>query len=165
MRCARASWGIRCACGRAAHGAGAAPRAVIALASAPATWAAAAADIREQLDALVHPDFLRETSAAQLVELPRYLSAMRSVSTSCATGRARMQASRRRSGHTGSAIGASRRCPAGSTAGSALARFRWMIEELRVSLFAQSLGRGSASSPQRLEKQWETVRAELRAAG
>jgi ATP-dependent helicase HrpA len=39
-----------------------------------------------------------------------------------------------------------------------------MIEELRVSLFAQTLGTRERVSPQRLEKQWESVRAELREA-
>ncbi|MCL2305893.1 MAG: DUF3418 domain-containing protein [Planctomycetaceae bacterium] len=36
--------------------------------------------------------------------------------------------------------------------------FRYMIEEYRVSLFAQKLGTAVKVSPQRLEKQWEKVR-------
>ena len=35
-----------------------------------------------------------------------------------------------------------------------LQEFRWMIEEFRVSLFAQKLGTAVTVSPQRLEKQW-----------
>jgi ATP-dependent helicase HrpA len=31
---------------------------------------------------------------------------------------------------------------------------RWMIEELRVSLFAQELGASMPISPQRVDKQW-----------
>ena len=38
-----------------------------------------------------------------------------------------------------------------------LAHFRWMLEELRVSLFAQELGTSLAVSPQRLDKQWQKV--------
>jgi ATP-dependent helicase HrpA len=40
----------------------------------------------------------------------------------------------------------------------ALERFRWMIEELRVSVFAQELGTAISISPKRLERQWELVR-------
>ena len=36
--------------------------------------------------------------------------------------------------------------------------FRWMIEEYRVSLFAQRLGTSMKVSPQRLDRQWEKVR-------
>ncbi len=39
-----------------------------------------------------------------------------------------------------------------------LDRFRWMIEELRISLFAQQLGTSIPISPKRLEKQWQSVR-------
>lgn len=39
-----------------------------------------------------------------------------------------------------------------------LAQFRWMIEEYRVSLFAQELGTSLSVSPQKLDKQWAKVR-------
>lgn len=39
-----------------------------------------------------------------------------------------------------------------------LDQFRWMIEEYRVSLFAQRLGTRVSVSPQRLERQWQKVR-------
>ena len=39
----------------------------------------------------------------------------------------------------------------------ALVDYRWMIEELRVSLFAQELKTAVKVSPQRLEKQWEKL--------
>ena len=38
-----------------------------------------------------------------------------------------------------------------------LERFRWMIEELRVSLFAQQLGTMVSVSDKRMEKQWSKV--------
>jgi ATP-dependent helicase HrpA len=41
----------------------------------------------------------------------------------------------------------------------ALAQIRWMIEELRVSLFAQSLGTSMRISSKRIAKQWENVLA------
>jgi ATP-dependent helicase HrpA len=40
-----------------------------------------------------------------------------------------------------------------------LAVYRWMLEELRVSLFAQKLGTSMPVSPQRLDKQWAKVRS------
>jgi ATP-dependent helicase HrpA len=39
-----------------------------------------------------------------------------------------------------------------------LEHYRWMLEELRVSLFAQDLGTSIPVSPQRLDKQWQQVR-------
>jgi ATP-dependent helicase HrpA len=38
-----------------------------------------------------------------------------------------------------------------------LENFRWLIEEYRISLFAQPLGTSVKASPQRLEKQWSLV--------
>jgi ATP-dependent helicase HrpA len=39
-----------------------------------------------------------------------------------------------------------------------LTRFRWMLEEFRVSLFAQELGTAETVSPKRLEQAWAEVR-------
>ena len=36
-------------------------------------------------------------------------------------------------------------------------QYRWMLEELRVSLFAQSLGTSLAVSEKRLREQWQAV--------
>lgn len=44
---------------------------------------------------------------------------------------------------------------------SELLQFRYMIEELRISLFAQELGTSLSVSPQRLEKQWGKVERTL----
>jgi ATP-dependent helicase HrpA len=38
-----------------------------------------------------------------------------------------------------------------------LVLFRWMLEEFRVSLFAQQLGTALPVSTQRLERQWARV--------
>ncbi len=45
----------------------------------------------------------------------------------------------------------------------AFEEYRWMIEEFRISLFAQELGTNGAISPQRLEKQWQKVLQLLKA--
>ncbi|MCA9155738.1 MAG: DUF3418 domain-containing protein, partial [Planctomycetales bacterium] len=39
----------------------------------------------------------------------------------------------------------------------ALDEYRWLIEEYRVSLFAQQLGTSTKVSSQRLEKHWRTL--------
>jgi ATP-dependent helicase HrpA len=36
--------------------------------------------------------------------------------------------------------------------------YRWMLEEYRVSLFAQELGTAEHVSPERLDRQWSAVR-------
>ena len=37
-------------------------------------------------------------------------------------------------------------------------QYRWMVEEYRVSLFAQQLGTCMKVSPTRLDKQWGKIR-------
>jgi ATP-dependent helicase HrpA len=39
----------------------------------------------------------------------------------------------------------------------AFEEYRWMLEEFRISLFAQQIGTSIKISPQRLEKQWGKV--------
>ena len=41
-----------------------------------------------------------------------------------------------------------------------LDEYRWLIEELRVSLFAQDLGTAQSVSPQRLDKVWGVLLAQ-----
>ena len=40
-----------------------------------------------------------------------------------------------------------------------LIEFRWLIEELRVSLFAQNLGTSEKVSPERLDRLWKRISA------
>ena len=44
---------------------------------------------------------------------------------------------------------------------SAAAQYRWLLEELRVSLFAQHLGTRQAVSKKRLQAQWQVVESWL----
>jgi len=41
--------------------------------------------------------------------------------------------------------------------GDDLVNFRWLVEELRVSLFAQALGTREKVSPQRLDRLWQAI--------
>jgi ATP-dependent helicase HrpA len=115
-------------------------------------------DLREQLDALVHPGFVREVARERLAHYPRYLKAMRlraeRLQHDATRDQARMLTVR---GYWRDylTLKASR---GGEDA--ELAELRWLIEEFRVSLFAQELKTAETVSPKRLSKLIETLRAE-----
>src|SRR4029079_18105771 len=125
----------------------------------PATWKYALDDIREQLAALLPGGFLASTPWNWLEHFPRYLKAISLRLTKIAGSgiprdrhshdliAPRWQAYQERS------LELRRR----GVANPELDQFRWMIEELRVSLFAQELGTSIPVSPQRLDKQWGKV--------
>jgi ATP-dependent helicase HrpA len=46
-----------------------------------------------------------------------------------------------------------------------LEQYRWMLEEYRVSSFAQGLGTSISVSPQRLEKQWDKALRSIAQSG
>ena len=117
-------------------------------------------DIKAQLGNLVYPGFVRETPAEWLKEVPRYLKAIE-----------------QRLDKIGSQVQRDR-VWAGELAGyweqyqarlakhvqegkrdANLVLYRWMLEEYRVSLFAQQLGTKMAVSDKRLSKQWSQVEA------
>ncbi|UUY08019.1 ATP-dependent RNA helicase HrpA [Pseudomonas sp. J452] len=117
-------------------------------------------DIKLQLSNLVYPGFVRETPAEWLKEVPRYLKAIE-----------------QRLDKIGSQVQRDR-VWAGELAGyweqyqarlgkhgqegkhdANLLLYRWMLEEYRVSLFAQQLGTKMAVSDKRLSKQWAAVEA------
>ena len=52
----------------------------------------------------------------------------------------------------------SRRAPATARPSAALEQFGWLLEELRVSLFAQELKTPVPVSAKRLAKLWQSVR-------
>ena len=119
---------------------------------------AAVQDIRDQLAALVYPGFVGATPAEQLGHLPRYLRAigLRLDKLERNPGRDREQmlvlrplweAYRERAEADGEA---GRHDPA-------LADFHWLLEEWRVSLFAQELKTARPVSRQRLEAAWRAV--------
>jgi ATP-dependent helicase HrpA len=106
-------------------------------------------DLREQFDALLTPGFLRELPAARLAHYPRYLKAMR------------LRGERLRQDPTKDQQRMLQVMPywraylqhraAGADAAD-LAELRWLIEEWRVSLFAQELKTAEPVSAKRLAK-------------
>ncbi len=104
-------------------------------------------DLHEQLEFLLQPHFLCELPRERLQHLPRYLRAMRLRAEKLRGDPARDQARMLqvlpywREWLNARVEGAS---------GEQLDRLRWLIEEWRVSLFAQELGTAEAVSPKRL---------------
>ncbi|WP_251041733.1 ATP-dependent RNA helicase HrpA [Arthrobacter sp. ISL-30] len=108
-------------------------------------------DIRSQLEQLVFPGFVARTGYAQLNQLPRYLAAIEKRLEKLpgnvqrdALNMAIVQALEDDYDDAVAALLPGRR------AGTELTRVRWMIEELRVSLFAVELGTAYSVSEKRI---------------
>ncbi|WP_246777811.1 ATP-dependent RNA helicase HrpA [Buchananella hordeovulneris] len=100
-----------------------------------------ASSVREHVRGLLSPTFLRQVPVGQLVHLPRYLKgASRRLQRAEGDPRADDQAAWVIDQLT-EELEAARAAAAGDDARQAcLEQVRWLIEELRVSLFAQQLG-------------------------
>ncbi|MFB2597151.1 DUF3418 domain-containing protein [Herbiconiux sp. P17] len=110
-------------------------------------------DAREQLAALVRPEFISATGLARLEHLPRYLAGityrLEKLPDNPARDRAWMnevQTATERLVDAGGSI------PLRPHAPENLVRARWLIEEFRVGLFAQPLGTSEPASLQRITK-------------
>lgn len=113
-------------------------------------------DVEEQLDALFPPDFLLAAPLSQLMHYPRYLKAIhyrldryrddpkRDAERQAALTALRVPYLR--------ALAARRGVP-----DPQLTDFRWLLEELRVSLYAQQLRTPMPVSVKRLERIWATI--------
>jgi len=123
-----------------------------------AKWREACADMRRQLANLVCPGFLVQVPYARLQEYPRYLRAMarrlekiaswpeRDAKWTAEIARLTKQYDDRLAKHRKAGVDDPH-----------LAEFRWQLEELRVSLFAQELKTPAPVSVKRLEKLWGMV--------
>ncbi|MFF0518458.1 ATP-dependent RNA helicase HrpA [Actinomadura nitritigenes] len=121
--------------------------------TASLTLVPALTDIRGRLAGLIHPGFVTETGWARLADLPRYLRALqiRLDKLPENPGRDRMLA------HQVDVLGqeyeqALRRLHPSRRDEEPARQIRWMLEELRVSLFAQQLGTRFPVSDKRIRK-------------
>ena len=114
---------------------------------------AAFSDLRAQLARLVHPGFVAETGVRRLPDLVRYLRGMsrRLEKMAEALGRdaERMAVVQRVSEDYQQTLAD---LPPARRDDPDVREVRWMIEELRVSLFAQTLGTSGPVSERRIEK-------------
>ena len=113
----------------------------------------ARSDLKAQLAGLVHPGFVSATGDARLQHLPRYLRAAldraRTLAENPGRDRQRMTEWERAAvlfADTGGTI------PTAPDAPPTLVHARWLLEEYRVSLFAQALGTAEPVSLQRIQK-------------
>jgi len=109
--------------------------------------APAVADIRRQLAGLIHPGFVTETGWRHLHQVPRYLRAIAYRLDRLPGGVAR---DRQLMAQVHEIESEYRELRAALPASDPLSEIRWMIEELRVGLFAQSLGTAYPVSDKRI---------------
>ena len=117
--------------------------------------AAAQADMQSQLQTLIHKRFVAETEHAQLAHFPRYLKAMQVRMDKLRTDPTRD--TRLMAEWQEAAMPWQRAMKAGAQGDPKMQEFRWMLEELRVSLFAQELKTPMPVSVKRLQKVWESM--------
>jgi len=116
-------------------------------------WEHIGADIEEQLKQLFRPRFLRETSSAQLLHYPRYLKAIQ------------LRLNKAKGGAMERDLELYKQIRplwqhylrVANAEVPQLIDYRWAIEELRVSLFAQELRTPMPVSVKRLAKMWDEL--------
>tara|TARA_R110001592_G_scaffold337300_1_gene623599 strand:+ start:215910 stop:219767 length:3858 start_codon:yes stop_codon:yes gene_type:complete len=125
---------------------------------ADGSWPDTREDVNQQLRRLWAPGFMRDTPEQWLAQMPRYLKALRT-----RLERLKGQYAKDQS-HTAMLQAleaplweAVTSYPGLLQLSSEAAQYRWLLEEFRVSLFAQSLGTRQAVSAKRLQQQWQSV--------
>ncbi|WP_311246036.1 ATP-dependent RNA helicase HrpA [Microbacterium sp. WCS2018Hpa-23] len=110
-------------------------------------------DIRTQLSGLLHPGFVSAAGVDRLAHFPRYLDGMldrlKTLASEPGKDRTRMSEFERMAKVFEDAGGT---IPLAPHASPALVETRWLLEEYRVSVFAQRLGTAQPVSPQRIMK-------------
>jgi ATP-dependent helicase HrpA len=116
-------------------------------------------DIRNQLASLTREGFLVDTPWSWLQHYPRYLQGIADRVEKLRTGGGARdrQAMAEVTPHLERYDEQIAGDHSDDANNAALVEYRWMLEEFRVSLFAQQLGTSIKVSPQRLEKQWAKV--------
>ncbi|MCE0510496.1 ATP-dependent RNA helicase HrpA [Microbacterium sp. KKR3/1] len=110
-------------------------------------------DIRTQLSGLLHAGFVSAAGVDRLAQFPRYLEGMldrlKTLASEPGKDRARMTEYERMANAFEDAGGT---IPLRRDATPSLVEVRWLLEEYRVSVFAQRLGTAQPVSPQRIMK-------------
>ncbi|RLA57206.1 MAG: hypothetical protein DRQ65_01970 [Gammaproteobacteria bacterium] len=115
-------------------------------------------DVERQLQRLLQAGFQRDTPWEWLSQYPRYLKALRSRAERLGGQYAKDQKNTALLQKLAQPLWDSVADRPGLLLLCAPAsQYRWMLEELRVSLFAQNLGTRQAVSEKRLQEQWRAV--------
>jgi len=124
-------------------------------------WIDTASDIREQLDGLLFTGFLEMLDRERLAQYPRYLQAIEQrldkLEGQYQRERQQTLALRSLTEPLWQRFTASDMVSASVSA--AVVDYRWMLEEYRVSVFAQTLGTAMPVSEKRLKAQWRDILA------
>jgi ATP-dependent helicase HrpA len=121
------------------------------------SFAATVTDVEQQLRALFPRQFIVDTPAAQLAHYPRYLKAIALRLDKLKADPAR-DAQRLAELAPLQTLWTRELAARKGVADARLTEFRWLLEELRVSLFAQELRTPMPVSVKRLQKVWESIR-------
>ncbi len=124
----------------------------------PEAWRPAFADMRAQLDEMTAEGFLLSVPWPWLAQFPRYLQAVQARLEKLKSGG--LDRDRRAMQDLAPYVQRHRtadRDPSRVRNRAAFVSFRWMVEEYRVSLFAQRLGTAVKVSANRLDEQWARV--------
>ncbi len=119
---------------------------------AAAALAATTADVRAQLDGLIRPGFVATTGLARLPDLHRYLRAMGHRLDRAATNPRERILQDTIDAVEGAYADLLESLPAGLRTAAEVLEVGWMIEELRVGLFAQVLGTAYPVSEKRVRR-------------
>jgi ATP-dependent helicase HrpA len=114
------------------------------------------------LAGLLPADFIAATLFAQLVHLPRYLRAMNLRAERWKQNPARDAQRAKQLAPYLTAVAA---LPLKTSSAEEAGRFRWLVEEYRVSLFAQELGTAEPVSPVKLDRELRLLRRSAANAG
>ena len=143
----------------------------------PDTWGENAKDIKDQLARLAFPGFLGRVTDDRLREMPRYFDAMALRLRKLENGNAgrdlrelnalrplwnryfnALASIETGTGGTGAAGHASTIWPDPRIDPAEVEQHRWLLEELRVSMFAERLGTREPVSAKRINEHWESIK-------
>ena len=126
----------------------------------PPAWEEAVLDILQQVGDLTPPRFVLTTDWPRLTEFPRYLHAVNRRFDLLRTAGPVADGERenRLAPHRSRLEGRLERCEDPKDPPGKVAAFRWLVEELRVSLWAPDLGHAPGVIEKRLEKQWQRAK-------
>ena len=137
---------------------GCAPNLVVASAPQAQAYKHAAADLNRQLQGLVFPGFIARVPYEHLQHYPRYLAAMSRRLEKLAQAPDRDEQHTRELSRLWQQLQSrAERNRNSGVVEPALDEFRWMLEEQRVSLFAQELKTPYPVSYKRLAKAWAAL--------
>ena len=128
-------------------------------AQTPPTWAGVIVDMREQLAHLCPPTFLVDTPLDRLAHYPRYLAGIVARLRKLPGGNLAKDAQNAAQIEPWWRVFVARHAqdPEAVVREPEFAAFRWLIEEMRISLFAQELRTAVPVSLKRLQEQWQAV--------